>query len=522
VIGTAGFPLGAYVVERDGPPLFVFELANNHQGSVEHGASVIAAMAAIARTRGVRAAVKLQLRDLSTLVHPAYLRVGAPAAPNRHVRRFLETRLSDEAVAHLVRLCRRHGLLPLATPFDERSVDVCEEHDLPAIKIASCSATDRPLLRRIAEAGKPVVCSTGGLTMPQIDGVVSFFRDRGLPIALMHCVSLYPAPLPSLRLWRIRQLRDRYPGLTIGYSGHERPDDVEVAALAVAAGATLLERHVGIPQPNAPLNAYSSAPIETERWVDRAVAAAAAMQGGDSDDWQAREEEALRELSRGMYAATDKRQGEALRPADVRLLLPSLSGQHLASLYDEVVDAPSTAGTDRLMPLGSVKPGDVPEEIRIESIAARCTALLEAAGCLSLPSVSAYLSHPHGLADFHRTGAMLNETGGHDGCEKIIVQLPGQRYPEHRHPARSEVYTVLWGRLRVAVDGRRHDLGVGDELTVPAGSAHSFESETGAVVREVATRRNADSDFADPTITRDPTLRRTSLPPREPPSARTW
>lgn len=512
-MGTAGFPLGAHVVERDGPPMFVFELANNHQGSVQHGASVVAAMAGIARARGVRAAMKLQLRDLSTLVHPAYLRAGAPSAANRHVRRFLETRLSGEDVARLVGECRRHGLVPLATPFDERSVDVCEEHGLPAIKIASCSATDWPLLRRIAAARRPVVCSSGGLTPAEIDGVVSFFRERRLPVALMHCVSVYPAPVPSLRLQRIRHLRERYPELAIGYSGHERPEDLEVVALAVAAGAVLLERHVGIPLPDAPLNAYSSAPVEVERWVDRALSAAGAMEGSDHGEWHAREQDALRDLARGMYAAADRRAGDVVGPEDVRLMIPSLPGQHLASRYDDVVGTIAGAGAGRLMPLGPVTPASTPEEIRVESIAARCAALLETAGCRSLPSVAAYLSHPYGLADIERTGAMLSETGRHGGREKIIVQLPGQHYPAHRHPARDEVYTIVWGRLRVEVDGRRHDLGVGDELTVPAGRTHSFESETGAVVREVATQREADSEFLDATIAPDPALRRTALPP---------
>lgn len=117
---------------------FVFEMANNHQGSAAHGRRIIREMAAVARRHGVAAGVKFQFRDLDTFLHPA-----ERATPtSKHTPRFLGTRLSDADFRDLVAAARGEGLVPIATPFDEPSVDACVDRGIEILKIASASATD--------------------------------------------------------------------------------------------------------------------------------------------------------------------------------------------------------------------------------------------------------------------------------------------------------------------------------------------------------------------------------------------
>ena len=148
--------------------LFVLDLANNHQGSVEHGTRIIERCADAVARHGVRAALKFQFRDLDTFVHPDH--VGRSA--NKHVGRFLSTRLSWDGYRQLVAVVKQRGLIAMCTPFDEASVDKIVDMDFDVIKIASCSANDWPLLEKAASAGMPMIVSTGGLTLDQVDDVV--------------------------------------------------------------------------------------------------------------------------------------------------------------------------------------------------------------------------------------------------------------------------------------------------------------------------------------------------------------
>src|ERR1039458_10394655 len=122
--------------------LFIFEMANNHQGQVDHGLKIIEAMGKIRRRHGIHAAVKFQYRDLDTFIHPVF----RERKDVKHIPRFLDTRLSDADFRKLVEEVRRQEMCVIVTPFDEASVVKCVEHGVDIIKIASCSADDWPLV----------------------------------------------------------------------------------------------------------------------------------------------------------------------------------------------------------------------------------------------------------------------------------------------------------------------------------------------------------------------------------------
>jgi N-acetylneuraminate synthase len=132
------------------------------------------------------------------------------------------------------------GLDWFASPWDEPAVDFLEDLNVVAYKVASASVTDVGLLRAIADTGKPVILSTGMSTIDQVDAAVEILE--GSPLAVLHATSTYPLPPEEANLRMITTLGDRYPGVPIGYSGHER--GLQISLAAVALGATVVERHI--------------------------------------------------------------------------------------------------------------------------------------------------------------------------------------------------------------------------------------------------------------------------------------
>jgi hypothetical protein len=176
-------------MNASGRPLFILEMANNHMGDVEHGLALIRAMRdATAGFAEFRFAFKLQYRDLETFIHPS----ARGRSDLKYVKRFEETRLTREDFQRLVDEMRRCGFIPMCTPFDEPSVDLIERQEIDIIKIASVSVTDWPLLERIAQTNKPIVASTAGASLEEIDSVVSFFVRRRIPDA-GRCARAQPA-----------------------------------------------------------------------------------------------------------------------------------------------------------------------------------------------------------------------------------------------------------------------------------------------------------------------------------------
>jgi len=200
--------------------LFVLELANNHWGSVERGLRIIDDFAHVVRYNNVRAAIKLQFRDVDTFVHTGF----RARKDIRYIKKTMETKLSRDDFAVLVNRIKRSGCIAMATPFDEKSVDLCVAFDMPIIKMASSDINDWVLIEKIASTKLPVIASTGGSSLKDMDDLVTFFGRRNVPLALNHCVSLYPSEDADLELNQIDFLRDRYPGVTIGYSTHEYGD----------------------------------------------------------------------------------------------------------------------------------------------------------------------------------------------------------------------------------------------------------------------------------------------------------
>jgi len=287
--------------------LFVLEVANNHWGSLERGLKIIREHARVVRYNNVKAAIKLQFRDVDAFIHPDF----KGNKQIRYIKKTEQTKLTKAEFSRMVEEIRQLGCLPMATPFDEKSVDLCVEFGMPIIKVASSDMNDWVLLEKIVTTRKPTIISTGGASEKDLDDVVSFFEKRDIPLAINHCISLYPSEDSELDLDQIDYLKNRYPEHVIGFSTHEFQDWNSSMLISYGKGARTWERHIDIDYQGIAVSPYCSLPEQCDTWF-RANKKATEMCGGRSQSRRIiskKETEYLNALVRGVYAKRDIKPG---------------------------------------------------------------------------------------------------------------------------------------------------------------------------------------------------------------------
>ena len=305
--------------------LFVLELANNHWGSVDRALKMITDYSQIVRFNNVRAAIKLQFRDVDSFIHKDYRH----RTDLRYIKKTLDTQLTKDDYRNMVKAIKDGGCISMTTPFDEKSVDLAEELGIEIIKIASSDINDWLLIERIAQTKKPVICSTGGSSLKDIDDLVTFFANRRIPLAVNHCVSIYPSEDHEVELNQIDYLRNRYPELTIGYSTHEYHNWEWSVMMAYAKGARTFERHIDIDDGTTKVPAYNSLPEQCDVWF-KAFKKAKEMCGPPGTQKRIPPEKEIKyldKLVRGVYVKKDLPAGHKLTDSDVYLAVPLLQGQ---------------------------------------------------------------------------------------------------------------------------------------------------------------------------------------------------
>ena len=305
--------------------LFVLEMANNHLGSVERGLKIIDAFSKIVHFNNVRATIKLQFRDVDNFVHKDF----RDRTDIRYIKKTLDTQLSKKDLSVLIDAIRQSGCIPSATPFDEASVDLCEELNLPVIKLASSDVNDWFLIERIAKTKKPVLASSGGSSLKDLDDLVTFFENRNIPLGLNHCVSLYPTQQGDLELNQIDYLRNRYPQNTIGLSTHEYEDWEASLTIAYAKGARTFERHIDIDDGGITVSPYCSLPHQIDTWFKTFIKTKQMCGNPGVAKRRCATEEVkyLDALVRGVYAKRDLKKGDSISDDDVYLAIPLQKGQ---------------------------------------------------------------------------------------------------------------------------------------------------------------------------------------------------
>lgn len=306
--------------------LFVLELANNHWGDVERGKKIITDFSRIVRFNNVKAAIKLQFRDVDHFIHKDF----KDRTDIRYINKTIKTKMFEEEYGILVDAVKKAGCITMSTPFDEKSVQTCVNLGIQIIKIASSDINDWILIEEIAKTRKPVIVSTGGSSVKDIDDLVKFFENRNIPLAINHCIAEYPTEKHNLELNQIDYLRERYPNHVIGFSTHEFNETLEKSMMiAYAKGARTFERHIDIDWKDVPVSPYCSLPTDIDRWI-KAYKTAIELCGGPSGYKHIpakKEIEYLNALVRGVYAKRDLKIGESICDEDVYLAIPLQQGQ---------------------------------------------------------------------------------------------------------------------------------------------------------------------------------------------------
>ncbi len=222
----------------NGAPVFVIaEIGINHNGSLDLAKKMIEGAASCGCN-----AVKFQKRtpELCVPRDQWELERETPWGRMTYIDYRHKVEFGLEEYAEIDLHCRKHGIMWMASCWDVESVDFMEQFDPPGYKAASASLTDIELLRRMRDTGRPLIISTGMSTMEEIDAAVTALGTKSLLIA--HATSTYPCRPEELNLRMITTLAERYPGVPIGYSGHET--GLSTTWAAVALGATFVERHI--------------------------------------------------------------------------------------------------------------------------------------------------------------------------------------------------------------------------------------------------------------------------------------
>ena len=222
----------------DGHPVFIVaEIGINHNGSLDIAKKLI---------EGVKAAgcdaVKFQKRTPEICVPKDqwHIERETPWGRMTYIDYRYKVEFSKEDYADIDRYCKEKNIIWFASCWDEEAVDFIEQFDVPIFKTASASLTDNNLLLKHKKLNKPTIVSTGMSTIEEIEEAEKIFGGKNILIA--HSTSSYPCPNEELNLKMISTLREKYPSIPIGYSGHET--GLAPTWAAVALGASFVERHI--------------------------------------------------------------------------------------------------------------------------------------------------------------------------------------------------------------------------------------------------------------------------------------
>ena len=222
----------------DGHPVFIVaEIGINHNGSLDIAKKLIEG----AKASGCDA-VKFQKRTPELCVPKDQWNIerDTPWGRMTYIDYRHKVEFTKDNYAEIDRFCKEKNIIWFASCWDEEAVDFIEQFDVPIYKTASASLTDNNLLLKHKKLNKPTIVSTGMSTMEEIEEAEKLFGGKNILIA--HSTSSYPCPNQELNLKMITTLKEKYPSIPIGYSGHET--GLAPTWAAVALGASFVERHI--------------------------------------------------------------------------------------------------------------------------------------------------------------------------------------------------------------------------------------------------------------------------------------
>lgn len=325
------------------PPYVVAELSANHNGQLDTALKIVEA----AKSAGADA-IKLQTYRPDTITldcDSEDFRIDGGLWDGRTLYDlYQEAHMPWEWHAPLFEHAQKLGITIFSSPFDRTAVDLLEDLNAPAYKIASFEAVDLPLISYVARTGKPMIISTGMADAEEIQAAIDTAHESGCnELALLHCVSAYPAPASDYNLRTMSDMMTRF-GLVTGLSDHTL--DIATAVASVALGASIIEKHLTLDRHGGgPDDSFSLEPTELAQLCTSARTAWQAL--GKVDYGLQSSEHGNVKFRRSLYFVKQLRAGDTITRDAVRSVRPGygLAPKHLSEILGRRVTRPIAANS---------------------------------------------------------------------------------------------------------------------------------------------------------------------------------
>ncbi len=340
------FLIGNREIGPQHPPLVLAEVGINHEGEI--GKAIQFVDAAVAAGAEV---VKFQCHITEKEMVPTDMTPGN-ISRDKLWDIIKRCELTEAEEREVQAYCREKGIMYLSTPFSREAADRLDAMGVPAFKIGSGECNNIPLLRHIASKGKPVILSTGMNDLESVKKSVKTIRESGVPLALMHCTSMYPTPYDKVRLGAISDLQRAFPDVPIGLSDHSL--NIWTCLGAVALGACLLEKHFTISRSwPGPDTGISIEPPELKNMIEGSRAIW--MARGGSKTRLAEEQPVIDFAYATVVTIAPIKAGDAFSRKNIWVKRPG-TGKILAEHFERVIGCKAT----RDIPADvHVQPGDI-------------------------------------------------------------------------------------------------------------------------------------------------------------------
>ena len=325
------------------PPYVIAELSANHNGQFDNAIKLID----VARAAGADA-VKLQTYRADTITidcdQADFLIEDGLWAGQTLFDLYRKASMPWEWHAPLFEHARQAGITIFSSPCDTTAVDLLEDLNAPAYKIASFEAIDLPLIRYVARTGKPMIISTGMADAEEIQEAIDAARSAGCTeLAILHCVSGYPAPAADYNLRTLQDMIQRY-GLVTGLSDHTI--DNTTAVTSVALGASIIEKHFTLDRNGGgPDDSFSLEPADLTDLCHKVKTAWTAL--GQVDYGRKSSEIGNVKFRRSLYFVKDMKAGDVITPHAVKSIRPGfgIAPKHLETIMQRTLKADVSRGT---------------------------------------------------------------------------------------------------------------------------------------------------------------------------------
>ena len=332
-------------IGQEYPPYVIAEMSANHNGDINNAYKIID----MAKASGADA-VKLQTYHPDTITMdmntPEFMIEGGLWDGQSLHELYKGAYMPWEWHKPLFDYAKKIGITIFSSPFDNTAVDLLEDLNTPAYKIASFEAVDLPLIKYTAQTGKPMIISTGMADAQEIQEAIEAAREGGCKeLAILHCVSGYPAPAADYNLRTLTDMQDKF-GLVTGLSDHTI--DNTTAITSVALGASIIEKHVTLDRNGGgPDDSFS---LESEELKQLCLGAKTAWESlGQVDYGRKSSEQANVKFRRSLYFVKDIKTGELITNEHVKSIRP---GYGLAPKYmKEIIGKKTTAAVKRGNPV---------------------------------------------------------------------------------------------------------------------------------------------------------------------------